>query len=79
MLSLVELEVDMLVRQPKFFENNGDFPKNQVSFQTAVTLGMAGVNVPAVGSGLVVVQGELFSVRHDELATLGLGEVEWEG
>ena len=27
-LSLAEIEVDVLVRQPKLFENDGNFPKN---------------------------------------------------
>ena len=37
--ALAEVEVDRFIRQPEFFEDDGDFPENRVSFQTAVTFG----------------------------------------
>ena len=33
LLSLMEVEVHRFVRQPKFFENDGDFPKNLLVFR----------------------------------------------
>jgi hypothetical protein len=69
-LGLAEVEVDRLVCQPEFFEDDGGFPENRVSFQTAITSGREGSNVPAIGSTLVGVQSELLSVRHSLLVVV---------
>jgi hypothetical protein len=69
-LGLAEVEVDRLVCQPEFFEDDGGFPENRVSFQTAITFGREGSNVPAIGSTLVGVQSELLSVRHSLLVAV---------
>ena len=43
MLSLVEIEVHGLVRQPEFFENDGDFPKDLNDVQMVTTFGRDGI------------------------------------
>ena len=67
LFALAEFEVDRFVCQPEFFENDSGFPESWIGFQTALTFGKDGTNVPAVGSTLVGVQSELLSVRHSLL------------
>ena len=51
-LALAEVEADRFIHQPKFFENDGDFPENQIDFRTVVTSEGGGTNLPAVGFAL---------------------------
>ena len=76
-LSLAEIEVDRFVRQPEFFENDGDFPEGRAGFRIPVT-SAGGANVPAVGSTGVRVQGELLPVGHSWLVVAVLRGVSRE-
>ena len=68
LFSLAKIKIHRFVRQPKFFEHHGGFPENQIRFIMVVSLARRMRNLPAVRTSGVGVQGELFSVRHDELA-----------
>jgi hypothetical protein len=42
LLALFEVEIDGFIRQPKFFENDGDFPEKRIGCQTMLMFGEEG-------------------------------------
>lgn len=65
---LAEIEVHRLIRQPEFFKDDGDFPKNQIDFQDGREASEERVrDLPAVNTSFVGVQSKLLSVGHRRL------------
>ena len=74
MFLLAQVEVYRLIRQPKLFENDSNFPKGPTKLQTGQLVNQrgAGSSLPAVGSGLVGIKSKLLSVGHRGLLVASL-------
>ena len=75
LLLFTQVEIHRFIRQPEFFENDRDFPKNWFGSQVPMARGEAGSNIPAVRSTAVGIQSELLSVRHGWLVVAVVREV----
>ena len=63
LLELVEVEVDALVGEAQLSQDEGDFPGDQYEV-SGMGKTRSGASLPAIGTALVRVEGELLAVGH---------------
>ena len=71
LLEFVKVEVDALVGEAKFGQDEGDLPVDESGVNEMVRM-QTSAGVPAIRAALVGVEGELLAVRH----TASWGESE---